>query len=425
MLHLRKRGATWYARGVVAGQTVSVTTGCSDRRAAEAFARALERDLADPAGAARRAGEATTLQAAVDLAAARYDADARTGRRSVVTAAFYRRKWGQLLRVLGASSSLARVDLAAVRRYVDQRRDEGMSDHTVVKEVTALRVALLVARVAGLWAGDPDALVPGDLTSDYQPRTRALTLDEVQRLVGALTPPRAAWVGLAVGAGAELAALLRAERGDYDAKAGLVRVRGSKRDTRDRTVPVVLPACRALVELAWQHGAGKGALLLSPWGKNWRDLQAACARAGIAPVSLHDLRRTWAHWHLEAGCSYDDVARGLGHASTAMLHKVYGRLPPASLRDRMAASVGQPVANNELARAQKAQASQGPEMTKAPVLHGLSGCRRSDLNQRPWDYDSQGRDVAKPLFLPWSGDGRSHRERPDGQPVARPSRSAG
>lgn len=429
MLHLRKRGDTWHVRGTVAGLHVEQTTGLTDRRAAEAFVRDLERDLADPAGRARRAGQATTLQAAADLMIARYERDAEKGRRSVDTVAFYRRKLGQVLRTLGKNTSLGTIDVAAVRRHVETRRAEGMSEHTIVKEVTALRIALESARDAGLWSGVIETLVPSDLATDYVPATRALTIEEVQKLIQACSRARAAWVAFMVGAGAERRAAERAQRGDLDRRAALVHVRGTKRETRDRRVPVVLPECQHLLDLAWECGKGEGDVLLSPWPNLWRDLQAACVRAGIEPCSGHDLRRTFAHWHLTAGFSFDDVARALGHANTAMLHKVYGKLPPESFRDRMMQhaelqaiaaggrpSAAQRVPNDVRAESQTAQESEGVRNDESPSRKGFRGCRRSELNQRPWDYDSQRPARVIPLFVPGKqkdgGDPKRRRAQP-------------
>ena len=390
MLTLRKRGLIWHVRGTVAGRSIEASTGCTDRRAAEAYARDLERDLADPAGAARRARSSTSLQTAVDIAAERYEADAAAGRCSPETVSFYRRKWGQLLRILDGRSLIADYDIATTYRFVNQRRSEGMSEHTIVKEVTALRVALKVARDTGLWSGHLDDLVPSDLRSDYVPRTRALSLAEAQKLLRELSPDRAAWVALMIGAGAEISAAERCERLDYDRAARLIHVRGQKNESRDRHVPVLLPACRELIELAWAHGQGKGDRLLRAWGKNWRDLQTACERAGIEACSAHDLRRTFAHWHLEAGLSYDDVARALGHKDTTMLHRVYGKLPAPALRDRMAQALNsaQLVPSKGRAKGRKVQIKQSPDPRVSATNQGFSEYRRSELNQRPWDYDS-------------------------------------
>jgi integrase len=406
-MRFRKRDGIWKVRLTINGERFERSTGCADRKAAELAAREIERDLADPQREGRRRREATTLQDVIDLAAARYKADAAKGRRSEATADFYGVRWGQVLRVLGPTTPAASVDVAMVTRYVQARRDQEMSDHTILKDVTALRVALRIARDAGLWEGSLDALVPSDLSTDYEPRTRALTIVEVQKLIRHLTPKRAAWVALMVGAGAEYAAACGAQRGDYRKADGLVRVRGTKTGDRDREVPVVLPEARALIELAFSLGGGKAPALLAPWGKIWRDLQAACVRAGIDPCSAHDLRRTFAHWHLAAGLSFEDVARAMGHASTTMLYRVYGKLKPADLRARMLAGLAPYAPREGVDSSQASQKAEGPDPRVSAENQGLSEYRRSELNQRPWDYDSQGRPGAIPLFSPWKGDGRS------------------
>lgn len=415
-MRFRKRDGIWKVRLTIDGQRFERSTGCADRKAAELAARDIERDLADPQREGRRRREATTLQDVIDLAAARYKADAAKGRRSEATADFYAVRWGQVLRVLGPSTPAASVTVATVTGYVEARRAQGMSDHTILKDVTALKVALRIARDAGLWEGHLDALAPSDLSTDYQPRTRALTVLELQKLIRCLTPKRAAWVALMVGAGAEYAAACGAQRGDYDKEAGLVRVRGTKTGDRDRHVPVVLPECRTLVEMAFALGSGKGRALLAPWGKIWRDLQAACVRAEIDPCSAHDLRRTFAHWHLAAGFSFEDVARAMGHASTTMLYRVYGKLKPAELRARMLAGVAPsaPYAPREgVDPLQASQKVEGPDPRVSAKNQGLSKYRRSELNQRPWDYDSPGRTAPIVLFPTWNGDGRSTwRDRP-------------
>ena len=335
MLNLRKRGLVFQVRGKVAGITIERSTGCTDRRAAEAFARTLERDLADPAGAARRLGDATTFSQVVNLAAEQYAVRARAKRCSPATADFYRRKLAQLLRVIGPNASVGSIRLPVVASYVATRRREGMTDHTIVKEVTALRVALRIARDHGLWAGNPAELVPSDLRSDYEPETRVVPIEHVRAVIGEMLPDRAAVVAFMAGTGAEISAALATQREDFNRDEDLVLVRGTKPTGRYRWVPVVLPRCREFVDFAFAHGGGKDDRLFRPWSKNWRDIDEACKRAKVPHFSPHDLRRTWAHWHLEAGISYDDAARAMGHVNTVMLHKVYGKLPPTSLRDRM------------------------------------------------------------------------------------------
>lgn len=392
-MRFRKRGDIWHVRFTLDGERHEYSTGCKDRRAAETRAKELERRAADPAGEARRAAEAVTVQHAADLTLAHYDAEVRAGTRAPDTAEFYARKLGHVVRVFGAVA-VGSLGATEVDAYIRQRREEEASDHTIHKEIGAMKVMLGIAKRRGWWQGDLDTLTPEGWSSGYAPRERALTHVEVLALCRVLGPDRAAQVCYAVATSAELGALQRAQPGDWRERDGLVYVRGTKRETRDREVPVVLPACEDLLRFAVDHAQGKKGRLFRAWGKNWRDLQGAAERAKIEPVTLNDLRRTFAHWHLVAGCSFEDVARAMGHVDTTMLQRVYGRLRPEDLRSRMARGAGvETVPPVPRARGNAGQAGQGwrsPPNDESPSNEGLSGCRRSELNQRPWDYDSRG-----------------------------------
>lgn len=388
-MRFRKRGDIWHVRFTIDGTRHECSTGCRDRRAAETRAKELERRAADPAGEARRAAEAVTVQDAADLTLAHYDAEVRAGTRAGATAEFYARKLGHVVRVLGEASVVS-ITPAQVDAYIRQRRGEEASDHTIHKELGALKVLLGIAKRRGWWEGDLDTLTPEGWSPSYKPRERALTAPEVMALCRVLGPDRAAQVCYAVATSAELGALERAQRGDWREAEGLVYVRGTKREARDRMVPVVLPACEDLLRFAVENGQGTKGLLFRPWGKNWRDLGAACERAGIDPVTLNDLRRTFAHWHLSAGCAFEDVARAMGHVDTTMLQRVYGRLRPEDLRARMARGTAPPVPHARGNGGQTGQECHEGRNDESPSEKGFRGYRRSELNQRPWDYDSQG-----------------------------------
>lgn len=85
-----------------------------------------------------------------------------------------------------------------------------------------------------------------------------------------------------------------------------MHVRGTKRETRDRIVPVVFDWQRQLLAVAAAHGGGTDGLWHRP-GNVRRDLHAACARAGIDPCSPNDLRRTFGHWMRAAGLAPSTV----------------------------------------------------------------------------------------------------------------------
>lgn len=80
-----------------------------------------------------------------------------------------------------------------------------------------------------------------------------------------------------------------------------VFVRGTKRKTRRRTVPIVFPPQQGLLHYAVEYAEGTEGMLFAPWSNARRDLQAACDAAGIPRCSFNALRRTAATWLRAAG----------------------------------------------------------------------------------------------------------------------------
>lgn len=312
------------------GRRVQRSTQRSSKKAAELVGLEWERLAVDPAYAA---SHAATLADALSAFLDQCEAERARKVMADATVSFYRVKVGHLVRVFGQALPLRDVTSRSVRDYLTTRRAEGASEHTLSKEVTALRQSLALAKLDGRWRGDVDAVVP-PVAARYEPRVRTLTLCEARDLLLQLDGDRRAWVAFALATGAERGAVERAQRVDVKLEPGLVRVRGTKREARDRVVPLVLDECRALLELALELQQGDDVLFL-PWGNANRDLRAACERAGIAPCGPNDLRRTFASWHVSAGVSHDVLRRAMGHTSTAMLDKVYGRMAPEHLAELM------------------------------------------------------------------------------------------
>ena len=82
------------------------------------------------------------------------------------------------------------------------RRVEGAQESTIAKELVTLRAALKLAVRAGLWLGNPAAVLPVGFSAEYRPRSRFLTRDELQRLLAVLDPNGAAMVALDAATGA-------------------------------------------------------------------------------------------------------------------------------------------------------------------------------------------------------------------------------
>jgi len=164
-------------------------------------------------------------------------------------------------------------------------------------------------------------------------------MDELRLLLDDLPCDRSAHVAFIVATSAcwHESELARPE--DADIGNWLVLIRGTKRKRRYRKVPVVSNAQRTLLTFALQHAAGEGGLLFRPWSNVRRDLREACQRAGIAPCSPNDLRRTFAVLLKTLGVPNDLIAPMMGHEDSRMVERVYGRLSTEALAQRVAATI--------------------------------------------------------------------------------------
>lgn len=254
------------------------------------------------------------------------------------TIAYYEKRTKPLLRELGTSTDVHTLTLPRIDAYVATRlatpiiKKAGAAPvkyvqrATVAKELGALRSALLFCRKRGMYRGEPASLLP-DMRGAYVPRDRALSHEEYGALLRELAPQRKGvadrrpYLIAYVGLGASMSELYRIEA--RDVRKDTVRVPGTKRETRDRWVPLRPEVRDVLATLAAERKTGP---LFAPWASARRDLAIACERAGIPPVSHNDLRRTFCTWLAEAGVPEAVVAGLMGHASSAMVRRVYTKI---------------------------------------------------------------------------------------------------
>jgi integrase len=322
---LFKRGGTWYGWFFEAdGKRIQRSTRCRDKQAAEAVLREWERRASDPAYAA--ANTATLERALAEFLADR----ARKGR-AKGTLDSYRVKAGHVVRLLGGETKLARIGAREIDLYTDLRHREGASRNTVHKELTVIRVALKLAKRNGEYPKDIDQVMPYGFSPEYKPRTRFLTATEAQALFRELTADRSACVAFILATGARWSEAVSARFEDVDQGRGLVFLRGTKTESARRVVPIV-GAGVPLLEHALRYAQGAEGLLFTAWGSVRRDLAVACKRAGIAPVTPNDLRRTCATWLRQRDVEPHLIASVLGHRDSRMVERVYGRMPAASLK---------------------------------------------------------------------------------------------
>jgi len=408
-----KNGRIWHGWFYTPdGKRVQRSTRMRSKAAAEAVVAEWERAAADPNYAA---ASTATLSQALKLLADDREQQAKAGRRADSTVAFYREKAGVLNRLLETDEHgeyapllLAQLRPWHVDRFISQRRSEWaiaprdaivaedgtilmpartgrrVTDHTISKEVVALRAALKLARRAGLFDGDPGRC-PHGFAPEYEPRKRFLTREELCRLLASQTRDHAAQIAFMVATSAEWGAVTRARREDVASDLAFVRVRGTKRKTRDRSVPIVTDDQRSLLKYALEHAQGENGLLFLDWQNVRRDLRAACVKLEIPRCSPNDLRRTCATWLRAAGTPPHLIAPLMGHADSRMVERVYGRLEAAALAQLIAKATGstsagsQQTGTDRLAfggqdgqRAARKSAKLAPRAGFEPATHGLT-----------------------------------------------------
>lgn len=326
----KKPGSSrWWCRvpNPAGGKHLRISTGQQDRKAALAEWRRLCREsVARP----DQAKDETTLADALDR---RID-ERRAAGRAAGTLDSLTKKARQLVRVIGSETLVSAVSARVVDEYIATRLREGAQRTTIAKELSALRGALKLARRQGYAAPALEEVMPLDFSPRYKPRERALSEAEIEKLLDALPPKRAAIVAFILATGATYPSEVQnLRKSDIDRARWMVRLRGTKRETRARTVPVVAFA-RPWLDRALPYAP------FEPWTNVRRDLHAACDDAGIARCSPNDLRRSIATLMRAQGVEPSLIGAYLGHGDSRMAERVYGRLAPDQLAHLLETRLG-------------------------------------------------------------------------------------
>jgi integrase len=150
----------------------------------------------------------------------------------------------------------------------------------------------------------------------------------------ATTEERALWASIAALGGASKSEVESLDWADVNLDIKRMKLRGTKRETRERWVPIA-PALEQRLRAAGPKASGP---VVKPWTSVRHCLHRACARAGLKKrVSPNDLRRTFASWLAQSGVPLLTIAHLMGHSSTRMLEKVYGKLAQRNYDEAIAA----------------------------------------------------------------------------------------
>jgi integrase len=221
------------------------------------------------------------------------------------------------------------VSRTLCRQYAISRRGGGVADGTIIKDLGVLKAALR-------WAKKDQGAV-FELPPTPPPRDRYITRAEVQRLVDAAELGHVKlFITLAWCTAGRHSALLELtwDRVDLDAKTVRLATgaaHGSKGRATVRVAEWGLAALRASYEARTTN-------YVIEWGGKplksiKRSFGEAARRAGLEDVTPHVLRHSSAVAMVGAGVSMAKVSQFLGHTSTKVTEKVYGRFQPDHMED--------------------------------------------------------------------------------------------
>jgi integrase/recombinase XerD len=279
------------------------------------------------------------------------------------TLAAYRRDLARYAEAMSARglAGIGEVTTADIAAFLaGLRQGEGgrppLKASSAARAMAAVRGLHAFAAAEGLAAGDPAArLLPPALPRRLP---RAIGIAEVERLLGAASPGGAdgplqlrdrALLELLYGTGARISEAVGLDVDDLGGPALRLAGKGGKH----RIVPVGSYAARALdaylvrarpaLAAAARRAPASPAVFLNARGGRlsrqgaWGVLKAAAGRAGLAGVSPHTLRHSFATHLLDGGADVRVVQELLGHASVTTT-QVYTLVTVDKLREVYAAA---------------------------------------------------------------------------------------
>jgi integrase len=282
--------------------------------AAKIYAKAIAE--ASPEDAPKSAKASETLAEGYDLVFATL----RVEKRSKHTLTATEGAWNRVRKVFRENAKAAEtIDAAALIRYAQAQQLAGYGDGTLIID---FRLIKRIRRVLSL----PPIAYPKIQEPD--PVRRTITPEQsLQILELARNAGRRDHLIMYRALGIRSSELWRIQREDVHLDEGYVFVNGTKTKPSQRDVPLHAMVAEVLERRLRERPADQP--LFEKWSHSacWRALNRWARKAGVPHgVSLNDFRRSFTTDLLLAGASDNHVATFLGHGSTTMISKVYGRL---------------------------------------------------------------------------------------------------
>jgi len=304
---LYQRGQVWYADYYEQGKRVQESTGTSNRRKAEKF-------LALRTSEIERGVYAKPVKMTLSELGVKYMDFAKANKRS----------WLRDQQILGhlsdafGSKLLTNITALPIEQYKIDRL-EAVSPATVNRELAGLKRLFNVAEQWGLYRGRNPVKGIRFLAEDNL-KLRTLSEKEEAALIECCSPYLQDLVVFAIHTGLRLGEILNLRWEEVDVDHGVIKMLVKK---NRRVLEVPLNEKALTIVKGW-HGIRKCAFVFynpetgGQWKDLWLGLQKACRKAGIAGITWHTFRHTFASRLTRAGADLVTVKELLGHSAISV-----------------------------------------------------------------------------------------------------------
>lgn len=281
------------------GKRIRRSTGTENRRQAQEYHDRIKAELwqQDKMG---KEPERTFADAAVRVL------QLAEGQKDYATKVLHIQYWrgvfsGRELCSLTAEEIIDNLPTHQLRREGDKRKPAKLAPATKNRYLATMSRILSVAEDAGWILKKPKL----EKFKENRVRVRWITRDEAMQLLDNLGTK---WMrdvcAFALATGARMGEILNLEWRDVDLDRGIAWVRADKaKSGRARPLPLNADAKAVLTGRAgthnhWVFTRDSG---VHTSDINRKSFNLAAERAGLKDIHFHDLRHTWASWHVQAG----------------------------------------------------------------------------------------------------------------------------
>ena len=319
-LYRRKDSRYWWVSLVLPdGRRLSQSTGCVDRRDAEAFVvRLRSESLESP-----KHQESDSF--AWSQAVVRYLEECAE-KKTLPDDRDHLKKLAPYLR----SRRLDAVDMTALQPFIrDRRENDGVTNATINRALEIVRRILNLAHQDWRWI---PAVPKIRMLKEPRRRVRFLRRDEANRLLDAMPKHMKPIVRFALSTGCRAGEIFGLEwnRVDLTRKVAWLD-HGATKSGEGRGIPLNSDAIAALQSTLGQHPRWCFPFAGKRIQKSSTAWDRARQRAGIEDFRFHDLRHTWASWHVQSGTSLPELMELGGWKSYEMVLR-YAHLAPEPRR---------------------------------------------------------------------------------------------